>query len=134
MLIAELGKRIEQYSLINNLAQAQAAIDFGHIARGDIACAKNKLQRTPPCKMGIAVAKFLRKYKVQCVSMCRHLLVRVGVYFESTMALLGSDAIPNVMAHKLLKKLHLSMQSTNRSTNVANCASEKCVGKLNKFR
>ena len=35
------------------------------------------------------------------------------------------------MSQKMVKKLHLRMQPTNRSIKVANCASEKCVGTLN---
>ncbi len=42
MVIAELGKRVEECDLINNLAQAQADITFAHIARGDIDFAKNE--------------------------------------------------------------------------------------------
>ncbi len=42
MVIAEIGKRVEKYGLINNLAQAQAGITFGHIARGDVDSAKNE--------------------------------------------------------------------------------------------
>ncbi len=34
MLIAELGKRVEKFDLINNVAHAQTGITFGHIARG----------------------------------------------------------------------------------------------------
>ncbi len=45
MVIAELGKRVEKYELIKNLAQAQAGITFGDIARGEIDFAKNELQR-----------------------------------------------------------------------------------------
>ncbi len=63
--------------------------------------------------------------------MSRHLLVRVQVYSEPMMALFNSDAIPSIMSHKMVKKLHLRMQPTNRSIKVANCASEKCVGTLN---
>ncbi len=63
--------------------------------------------------------------------MSRHMVVRVQVDSESTMALFDSGAIPNVMSHKMVKKLHLRMQPTNRSIKVANCASEKHVGRLN---
>ena len=45
MIIAELGKRVEKYDLINKLAQAQAGITFSQIARGDIDFAKNEMQR-----------------------------------------------------------------------------------------
>ena len=47
------------------------------------------------------------------------------------MALFDSGAIPNVMSHKMVRKLHLCMKPTNRTIKVANCASEKCVGTLN---
>ncbi len=62
--------------------------------------------------------------------MSGHLLVRVKVYSESAMALFDSDAIPNVMSHKMVRKLHLRMKPTNRTIKVANRASEKCVGTL----
>ena len=70
MVIAELGKRVEKYDLINNLAQAQAGITFGHIARGDIDFAKNELQKILSGKMGRAVVKFAGKDEVHGVSMC----------------------------------------------------------------
>ena len=81
--------------------------------------------------MGRAVVNFAGKDEVRTVPMSRHLLVRLQVYSESTMALFGSGAIPNVTSHKMVKKLHLRMQSTNRSVKVANCASYRCVGTLN---
>lgn len=31
-----LGKRVEQYELMNSLAQASTSITFGHIAREDV--------------------------------------------------------------------------------------------------
>ncbi len=56
----------------------------------------------------------------------------LGVFYsKSTMELFDSGAIPNVMSHKMVKKIHLRMESTNRSIKVATCASEKCVGTLN---
>ncbi len=42
MVIDELGKRVKQHDLINNLAEPQAGFCFGHIARGDIDFAKNE--------------------------------------------------------------------------------------------
>ncbi len=63
--------------------------------------------------------------------MFRHLLVRVEVYSESTMALFDSGDIPNVMSHRMVQKLHFLMQLINRPIKVASCASEKCVGTLN---
>ena len=77
------------------------------------------------------MVNFAGKDEVHGVSMSRHLLVRVEVYSESMTALFDSDTIPNVISHKMVKKLHLRMQSTNRSIKVANCASENCVGTLN---
>ncbi len=53
------------------------------------------------------------------------------MYSEVAMAFSDSDTIPNVMSHKMVKKLHLRMQPTNIYIKVANCASEKCVGTLN---
>ncbi len=114
MVIAELGKRVEKYNLINNLAQAQAAITFGHIARGDIDFPRNEFQRILSGKMGGAKVNFAGKDEVHGVSMSRHLLVRVEVYSESTMALFDSGAIANIMSHKIVKKLHLRMQPMNR--------------------
>ncbi len=81
--------------------------------------------------MGRVVVNFAGKYDFRRVSMSLHLLVRIHVYSKSTMALFDSGAIPNVMSHKMVKKLHIRMQITNRSSKVANCASEKCVGTLN---
>ncbi len=75
-------------------------------------------------KMGRAVVNFVGKDEVHGVSMSQHLLVGVQMYSESTMALFNSGAIPNVMSHKMVKKLHLCMQLTNRSIKAANCASE----------
>ncbi len=81
--------------------------------------------------MGWAIVNFIGKDEVHGVSMSRHLLVRVEVYSESTMEFFDSGAIPNIMSHKMVKKLHLRMHPTNRSIKVANCASEKGVGTLN---
>ncbi len=131
MVISELGKRVKKYDLINNLALAQAGMPFGCIARGDIYFAKNELQRIVPGKVGWANENFAGKDEVLGVSTSRHLLVRVEVYSESSIALFDSGAIPNVIFHKMMKKLHLRMQPKNRSIKVANCASEKCVGTLN---
>ena len=131
MAIAELGKSVEKYDLINNLVQAQAGITFGHIARGDIDFAKNLFQKILSGKMGRAVVNFAGKDEVHGVSMSRHFLFRVQVYSESTMALFDSRATTNVMSHKIVKRLHLRRQPTNRSIKVANCASEKCVSRLN---
>ena len=77
------------------------------------------------------IVNFAGEDEFHGVSMSQHSLVRVEVYSESTMALFDSGAIPNVMSHKMMKKLHLRMQTTNRSIKVANSASEKCVGTLN---
>ena len=60
-------------------------------------------------------------------SISRHLLVRAEVCSECTMAFFDSVTIPNVMSHKMVKKLKLRTQPTNRSAEVANCASEKRV-------
>ncbi len=65
------------------------------------------------------------------VPMSRHLLLQVQVYSESSMALFDSGAIPNVMSHKMVRKLHLRMQPTYSSIKAANCASKKCMGTLN---
>ncbi len=43
MFIAESGKRVEKYDLISNLAQAEADITLGYIARGDVDFTKNEL-------------------------------------------------------------------------------------------
>ncbi len=80
--------------------------------------------------MGRTIVNFAGKDEVHGVSMSRHILVRVQVYSESTIALIDLGAIPNVMSHKMVKKLHLRMQPTNRSIKVANCASENCMGTL----
>ena len=80
--------------------------------------------------MDRVVVNFAGKDEVHGISMSRHLLVRVQVYSESTMALFDSGAIPNVISHKMVKKLHLHMQPINCSIKVASCASEKCVGTL----
>ncbi len=125
MVIAELGKRVEKYDLINKLAQAQASITFGHICRGDIDFAKNELQRIKSSKMGRAVVIFAGKDEFHGVSMPRLLLVRVETYSESTMAFFDSGDILNVMYHTMVKKSHLRMQPTKRSIKVANSASEK---------
>ncbi len=69
MVIAELVKRVEKYDLINNLAQAQAGITFGHIARGDIDFTMNELQRILSRKMGRAIVNFAGKDGVHGVSM-----------------------------------------------------------------
>ncbi len=130
MVIAELGKRVEKYDLIQNLAQAEAGITFGHIARGEIEFAKNELQRILSGKLGRTIVKFAGKDEVHGISMSRHLLVRVQVYSESPMTLFDSGAIPNVMLHKMVRKLYLRVKSTNRTIKVANCASEKCLGTL----
>ena len=131
MVIAEFGKRVEKYDLINNLAQAQASTTFEHIALGDVYFAKNELARILSGEMGRAVVNFAGKDEVHGVSMSRHLLVRVQEYSESTMTFFDSGAISNFMKHKMVKKLHLRMQPTIRSIKVANCASEKCVARLN---
>ncbi len=123
-MIAELGKKFEKYDLINNLAEAQAGINFGHIARGDIDFAKNELKKIISAKMSKTIVNFAGKDGVHQVSMSQNLLVRVQVCSESRMALFDSDAIPNVMSHKMVKKLQLRMQPTNSSMKVANCASK----------
>ena len=45
--------------------------------------------------------------------------------------LFDSNALRNVMSHRMVNKLHFHVQSTYSSIKGANCASEKCVGKLN---
>ncbi len=66
--------------------------------------------------------------------MSRHLLARIEVYSESPMALFDSEDVPNVMLHKIVRKLHLRMKPTNRKIKVANCASNKCVVTLNEVQ
>ena len=92
MVIAEPGKRVEKYDLINNLSQVQAGINFGHIARGDIEFAKNELQWMLSGKMGWAIVNFAGKAEVHGVPMPGHLLLRVETYSEPTMALFDSGA------------------------------------------
>ncbi len=130
-VISELGKRVEKYDLINNLARGQVCITFGHIALKKIDSAKNELQRFLSRKVVRTVVNFAGKEKVHGLSMSRHLLVRVEKYSESTVELFYSGSVLNVMSHKMVKKLHLRMQTTNGPIKVANCASEKCVGTLN---
>ena len=91
----------------------------------------NELQRILLGKIGRTSVNLARKDQVNGVSMSRHLLVWVEVHYESTMALLDSGAIPNIISHKMVKKLHFRMRLTNRSIKVANYASEKYVGLLN---
>ena len=64
ILIDALGKRVEKYDLINNLAQAQAGITFGQIARGDIDFAKTELQRILAGKMSRSIVSFAEKDQV----------------------------------------------------------------------
>ncbi len=115
MLIAELGKRVEKYGLISSLAQAQAGFTFGYIACGDVDFPENELHRIVSGKMDRAQLYSAGKNGVHGVSISRHLLVRVQVYSKYTTALFESGTIPNVMSHKMVKKLHLRVQSTNRS-------------------
>ncbi len=63
-MIAELGKRVEKYDLVNSLAQAQAGITFDYIARGDIEFAKTELQRIFAGKMGRSAVNFAGKGEV----------------------------------------------------------------------
>ncbi len=130
MVIAELGKRVEKHDLIHNLAQAQAGITFGHIARGDIDFAKNELQRIFSGKLGRAVVNFAAKDEDCGVSILKHLLVRVEVCSKFMMALFDSGSVPNFMLRKMVSKLHMRMKPTNCTIKVANCASEKYVGTL----
>ncbi len=51
MVIAELGKRVEKYDLINNLAQAQAGIIFGHIARGILISQRMNCRKSYPARL-----------------------------------------------------------------------------------
>ncbi len=67
MLIVELGKKVEKNELINNLAQAQASITFGHIARGDIDFFKNERQRVLPGKIDGDIVNFAGKDEVHAV-------------------------------------------------------------------
>ncbi len=76
--------------------------------------------------MGRAVVNFAGKDGVHGVSMSPHFLVRVQVYSESTMELFDSGAIQKDMSHKMVKKLHLRMQPTNRSVKVVIL----CFGKM----
>ncbi len=81
--------------------------------------------------MGRAFVSFAGNNKVHGVSISRHLLVRVEVCSESTMAFFESGAVLNVTSREMVKKSHLCTQPTNRSIKVANCASERWVGELN---
>ena len=129
-LIQALSKRVEKYDLINNLAQAPAGITFGQIARGDIDFAKADLQKILSGRLNRATVTFADKDQVHGLSTSRHLLIRVRVYSESTLALFYSGAISNVMSRKMVEKLHIRMMPTTRRIKVANCAFEKCVGHL----
>ncbi len=64
---------------------------------------------------------FAGKDAVHGLSMSRHLLVRVEVYSEATIALFDSGALPKVMSYNMMRRLHLLLQQTNRSIKVANC-------------
>ncbi len=86
IVIAEFGKRVEKYDLINSLAQSDACITFGHIARGGIDFTKSESQRIPAEKVGWVTVNFAGKEEVHGVSMSGHILVRVEVYSESTIA------------------------------------------------
>ncbi len=74
---------------------------------------------------------FAGKDEFHGVSMSRHLLVGLQLYSESTTGLSKSGAMPKVISHTTVKKLHLHMQTSNRLIKVANCALEKCMGTLN---
>ena len=118
-LIQELSKLVEKYDLINDLAQAPAGITFGQIARGDIDYAKAYLQRILSGRLNRATVTFADEDQVHGISMSTHLLVRVRVYSESTLALFDSGATPNVMSRKMVGKLHIRMMPTTRRIKVA---------------
>ena len=52
--------------------------------------------------------------------------MRLEVYSESTITLSNSNAIPNVIPHKMVKKLHLPMMLTNRFSKIWELCPEKC--------
>ena len=125
-----MSRRVEKYDLINNLAQASAGITFGQIDRGDIDFAKADLQKILSGRLNRATVTFADKDQVHGLSMWRHLLIRVRVYSESTLALFDPGAIPNVMSRKIADKLHIRMMPTTRRIKVVNCAFEKCMDHL----
>ena len=129
-MIEALGHRVEKHDLLNKLAQASAGITFGQIARGDIDFAKKDLQKMLAGRRIRSSVKFADKGEVYGLSMSRHLLVRVEVYSEDTLALFDSGAIPNVMSKNMVEKLDVRMTPTRRGIKAANGDSEVCLGAL----
>ena len=62
--------------------------------------------------------------------MYSHLLLRLRVYSELTLALFDSGAVTNVISRKVVDKLHIRMVPTTRRIKVANCAFQKCLSHL----
>ena len=129
-LTQAFSKCVKKHHLINNLAQVLPGITFGEVARSDIDFAKADLQKIFSGGLNRATVTVADKDQVDILSMSKHLLVRVRVYSESTLAPFDSRAIPNMMSRKMVNKWNIRMMLTTRRIKVTNSAFEKCLGQL----
>ena len=127
-ILQALGKRVEQYDLLNNLAQAEAGITFGQIARGDVDNVRKDLQKILSGRFKNPSLNVAGEDEEEHVPPSRHQLVMLTVYSEPVYGLLDSGAIPDIMSSRLAEKLKLEVEPTNRRIIVANGASEGVQG------
>ena len=71
----QASKRVEKYDLINNLAQAPAAVTFGQIARGDTDFAKAFLQKAMSGRLNRSTVTFADEDQERGLSMSGYLHV-----------------------------------------------------------
>lgn len=115
-----MRKRVEQYDLINNLAQASAGITFGQIASGDVDKVLKDLQRVLSGKDRAVSLNVTVEDEDEFLLPDRHMVVRLNAYSEPVYALLDSGAIRNVISARLVEKLNLKVTPTERRIIVAN--------------
>ena len=127
-ILEALGKRVEQYDLLNNLAQAESGITFGQIARGDVDNIRKDLQKVLSGRVKKTPLNVAGEEEEGHVPPNRHQLVLLTVHSEPVYALLDSGAIPDIMSARLAEKLKLEVEPTNRRIIVANGASEGVKG------
>ena len=119
-VLQAIGKGVEKYELMNNLAPASANISFRQIARGYACKIRKDLRMVLIGTMMRSFLNMVSEDEEKFIPPKRHQLVMLTVQSEPVYALLDSGAIPDILSEHLAKKLKLEIESTDRSIIVAN--------------
>lgn len=122
----------EKYDVVSALTSAPSGITFGQLWRGDATSARKELDRIfgkGKLKLGVVAdvkgAVEENEEEEKCLA-----VTKVSMYGLDVYALMDSGATPNVVSPRVVERLSLIPQATNKVLTVANGEKSGVKGKL----